>query len=91
MNGPLIEKALETSAGSFLGEVVRQKGTEVEKIRLLCLATLSRSPSPAEITSMKKLLRPAVLSSRHGKDLLVESYQDLFWALLNSNEFASIH
>jgi len=91
MNGPLIEKALETSAGSFLGEVVRQKGTEVEKIRLLCLATLSRSPSPAEITSMKKLLRPAVLSSRQGKDLLVESYQDLFWALLNSNEFASIH
>ena len=91
MNGPLIEKALETSAGSFLGEVVRQKGTEVEKIRLLCLATLSRSPSPAEITSMKKLLRPALLSSRHGKDLPVESYQDLFWALLNSSEFASIH
>ena len=91
MNGPLMEKALETSAGSFLGEVVRQKGTEVEKIRLLCLATLSRSPSPAEMTSMKKLLRPALLSSRHGKDLPVESYQDLFWALLNSNEFASIH
>ena len=90
MNGPLIEKALETSAGSFLGEIVRQKSSETEKIRSLCLATLSRPPSAGELASMKKQLRQAA-TSRGGKEHPVEAYQDLFWALLNSNEFASNH
>ena len=90
MNGPLIERALDTSAGSFLGEVIRQKSTEAEKIRSLCLATLSRPPSPTEFSTMKKLVRDGS-SNRGSKGQPVEAYQDLFWALLNSNEFASIH
>jgi len=48
MNGPLIEKALETSTGTLLGEVVRRRGTEREKIREICLAVLSRPPSASE-------------------------------------------
>ncbi len=90
MNGPLIDKALDTSAGSFLGEIVRQMSSEAEKIRSLCLATLSRPPSPSEFSSMKKMLRDASVS-HDGKPHLNEAYQDLFWALLNSNEFASVH
>jgi Protein of unknown function (DUF1549)/Protein of unknown function (DUF1553) len=90
MNGPLISKALDTSAGSFLGEIVRQKSPDTEKIRLLCMATLSRAPSPSEFTSMKKMLRDALVP-RDGRLRVNEAYQDLFWALLNSNEFASIH
>jgi hypothetical protein len=90
MNGPLIDKALDISAGSFLGEVVRQKSSETDKIRQLCLATLSRQPTPGEFSSMKKLLRDAS-SSRGGKGPTTEACQDLFWALLNSNEFALIH
>ena len=90
MNGPLIEKALDTSSGSFLGEIVRQRSSETEKIRSLCLATLSRAPSATETASMKKLLRQAA-ASRHAHDHPDQPYQDLFWALLNSNEFASVH
>ena len=90
MNGPLISKALDTSAGSFLGEIVRQKSPDTEKIRLLCMATLSRSPSPNEFSSMKKMLREAQVP-RDGRLRVNEAYQDLFWALLNSNEFASVH
>ncbi len=90
MNGPLISKALDTSAGSFLGEIVRQKSPDTEKIRLLCLATLSRTPSPSEFSSMKKMLREASVP-RDGRLRVNEAYQDLFWALLNSNEFASVH
>jgi hypothetical protein len=90
MNGPLIDKALDTSPGSFLGEIVRQKSSEADKIRSLCLATLSRPPSPGEFSSMRKMLRDASVS-QDGKSRSTEAYQDLFWALLNSNEFASVH
>ena len=90
MNGPLIDKALDTSAGSFLGEIVRQKSSESEKIRSLCLATLSRTPSPSEFSSLKKMLRDGSVS-HDGRSRSTEAYQDLFWALLNSNEFASVH
>jgi hypothetical protein len=86
MNGPLIEKALDLSAGSFLGEVVRKKATENEKIRLLCLATWSRYPSSNELASMRKLIREATNSRGH-REVPNEAFQDLFWALLNSNEF----
>ena len=93
MNGPLIEKALDLSAGSFLGEVVRQRSSETDKIRSLCLATLSRLPDPQELTSMKKMLRDAANRPElpGGMKNVAIAYQDLFWALLNSNEFASIH
>lgn len=90
MNGPLIDKALDTSSGSFLGEVVRQKSNDGDKIRLLCLATLSRVPSASELSTMKRLIRDAS-HSRGGQPHSPEAFQDLFWALLNSNEFVLIH
>ena len=90
MNGPLVDKALDTSVGSFLGEIVRQKSSESEKIRSLCLATLSRSPAPGELSAMRKLVREAS-RSHGGGPTASEAFQDLFWAVLNSNEFALIH
>jgi hypothetical protein len=80
MNGPLIEKALETSSGTYLGEVVRAPGGETEKIEQLCLAALSRKPSAKELAAMHRMLKKSSTG--------VEGYQDLFWALLNSNEFS---
>jgi len=80
MNGPLIDKALEPSAGTYLAEVLRKPGNDTEKIEQLCLAALSRKPSPRELTAMHKLVRKSPGN--------VEGYQDLFWALLNSNEFS---
>ena len=95
MNGSLVEKALEISPGTFLDEVVRKKTDEKEKIRQLCLAVLSRQPSPSELAAMRKLVRDDSASrgsknaSKHAAG--AEGYQDLFWALLNSNEFALVH
>ena len=47
---------------------------------------------------MKKMLRDAATSTGNNtnspggvKKNVAAAYQDLFWALLNSNEFASIH
>lgn len=95
MNGKLVEKALETSPGTYLGEVVRRRADDKEKIRELCLAVLSRPPTANELTNMRKLVRQdaAQIASRGTNRQTAEAdgYQDLFWALLNSNEFSVIH
>lgn len=83
MNGPMIAKALETKSGTYLSEVLRAPGGETDKIEQLCLAALSRKPSPRELAAMHKLVRKSASGS--------EGYQDLFWALLNSNEFAVVY
>jgi hypothetical protein len=49
----------------------------------LFLATLSRPPAAAE--------RDAVLQSLRKADNRDEFYRDLFWALLNTKEFAFNH
>ena len=78
-----------------LDEVVRRKSDEKEKIRQLCLAALSRLPSANELAAMRKLVRddsPGRGLKNIGRSVAsAEGYQDLFWALLNSNEFALVH
>lgn len=95
MNSGLVDKALETKPGTYLGEVIRRRTEDKEKIRELCLAVLSRTPTSTELTNMRKLVRQdtAQLSARGLSRQAAESegYQDLLWALLNSNEFTSIH
>jgi hypothetical protein len=87
MNGPLIEKALEPSAGTYLGQVLRAPGSETDKIERLCLAALSRKPTSRELAAMHKLVHGSARTA-NPPATGVEGYQDLFWALLNSNEFA---
>jgi len=96
MNGPLVEKALEISPGTLLDDVVRRKSEEKEKIQQLCLATLSRLPNPSEFAAMRKLVRSDVTGGRASRSsnrpvASAEGYQDLLWALLNSNEFSVVH
>jgi hypothetical protein len=93
MNGDLMERALDLSPGTFLGELVRDKRSETEKIRRLCVAALSRPPTAKELAAMQKVVREAGLSkSRPGVPRNpAAGYQDLFWALLNANEFALVH
>lgn len=83
MNGPLIAKALEPTAGTYLGQIIRQPATDTQKIEQLCLAALSRKPNSRELAAMHKLVRKSPTES--------EGYQDLFWALLNSNEFSATY
>lgn len=95
MNGKLVEKALETTAGTYLGEIVRRRADDKEKIRELCLAALSRYPTATELANMRKLVRQdAAQQSARGTNRQTadaDGYQDLFWALLNSNEFTAVH
>lgn len=75
------ERALEGSR--TVERIAGMRGGAGEKVEALYLAALSRPPSGAEIARGKKALaaekRPA------------QGLEDLFWALLNSSEFAFNH
>jgi hypothetical protein len=92
MNGPVMEAALAVSPGSFLGDLLREKLSDSDRIRRLCQAALSREPTTKELPAMQRVVRDPLLS-RPGTAPRspVAGYQDLFWALLNSNEFAIVH
>ncbi|HRA87246.1 MAG TPA: DUF1553 domain-containing protein [Planctomycetaceae bacterium] len=86
MNSELIEKACSVERGSFLFEEFSKPGSEPQKIQELYMAALSRHPTKFELNKVMKMLNGN--SYRTNK---LNGYQDLFWALLNSNEFVFIH
>jgi hypothetical protein len=83
MNGRLVTEATSLDRGSFLTETVASSGSDVDKVKNIYLATLSRYPNGRELSSIAKLFR-----SSPNKAL---AYQDVLWALLNSNEFIVNH
>ena len=83
MNGDLVKNAVSAEKGSSLREALENSDPDASKIRQLYLATLSRYPSSREATMAMRLVRGS-------RDKLA-AYQDLFWALLNSNEFIFVH
>jgi hypothetical protein len=84
MNSELMEKACSVDRGSFLFETMSSPGADAQKIQDLYLAALTRKPTKAEIGKVQKML------SLYGAQKPT-GYQDLFWALLNSNEFVFVH
>jgi hypothetical protein len=88
MNSDLMEKAVSVERGSFLHETLSQKGSDTQKIETLYQAALSRSPSRSEIQKIQKLIAGSGSGSAAAK---ASAFQDLFWALLNSNEFVFVH
>jgi hypothetical protein len=88
MNGALTRKAIRGERSTLLADVFAAQGGETDKIRQLCLATLSRYPSSEEVAAIRKLLK------QYGggrKSDMREGLQDYYWALLNSNEFVHVH
>ncbi|WP_373649391.1 DUF1549 and DUF1553 domain-containing protein [Schlesneria sp. DSM 10557] len=83
MNGPLVQDAVSVKPGSYLHQLLTGKGTDNHKIQRLYLSALSRMPNKAEIAAAQRFLNS-------NQDPLTV-YQDLFWALLNSNEFIINH
>lgn len=83
MNGELTRQATSVESDSFLGRVARQ-GAKSNPIHQLYLAALGRRPSRAELQ-----LANGLLASRGGNAATV--LEDVWWALLNSNEFILNH
>jgi len=85
MNGELIRRACSTGSGSFLDRVATDPQlSNREKIDYLYRAALSRRPTKEETSACNQLL-----DSRGGN--VVNTLQDVWWAVLNSNEFILIH
>lgn len=83
MNGELVQQAISGKPGTFLASVAATSGraNDVAIINRLYNATLGRSATSGEIAKLKKYMGPNRSAF----------YQDLYWALLNSNEFIVNH
>ncbi len=85
MNGELMEKAVGGKAGSFLADLLEHaqlqaRGSlESYVVNHIYLAALSRHPTSQEMTIARGFLM-------NNPDT-INVMEDMFWALLNSNEF----
>ncbi len=85
MNGELVRRATGNQPGSMLAKVAMDtKRDNAEKIRYLYMAGLSRMPTKQELNISNELL-----VSRSGN--VGTALQDIWWAVLNTNEFILIH
>ena len=83
-NGDLTKNAISTEAGGFLDRVSKMGRSPRERVTKLFMAGLARRPTKSEVTIASKLL-----VARKGKE--IEMLQDMWWAILNSNEFIMQH
>jgi hypothetical protein len=87
MNGELMANATGGKSGSFLGNLLqsaqRTRDPYSYAINRIYLAALSRLPSKTELAHC----RDAMSSSPD----TIQIMEDIFWALLNSNEFVLSH
>jgi len=85
MNGELVRRACSADSGGFLDQVANDAElSDREKINYLYRAALGRLPGKDETKICNELL-----AARYGN--VVETLQDVWWAVLNSNEFILIH
>lgn len=83
-NGDLVKKAISAEKGSFLYQVATSNLKSADKIEYLFEAALARRPTNEEINIANQLLY-----ARKGDT--AAALQDIFWAVLNSNEFILQH
>lgn len=83
MNSELVKNAISTDKGTYLANVLASKGNDMAKINQLYESVLGRKPSRNELNKFNEIVR------RYPNKLW--AYQDMFWALLNSNEFIFNH
>ena len=85
MNGELMAKAVGGKNGSFLRDLLDRAQLQARGsaegfvVNQLYLAALSRSPTPRELAAARGYLA--------NNDDTIGVMEDMFWALLNSNEF----
>ena len=83
-NGDLIKDAISIEPGSWLQQLSQYKSSPQEKVHFLFIAGLGRKAKPEELTIATQLMEAR---KREVGGML----QDLWWAILNSNEFIFIH
>lgn len=83
-NGELIRKATSSEPGSLIARIAGSNLSNGEKVEYLYMAALGRAPTSAEMKIAQTAWR-----ARGGNT--VAALQDIFWVVLNSNEFILQH
>lgn len=83
-NGDLVKQATSTGKGGFLDQVATSGMSPAQKIDVLYKAALCRVPSAKE-----RQVATALLGARKGD--VAAALQDVWWSVLNSNEFIINH
>ncbi len=83
-NGELIREAISLDAGSWLKRIVNDSSTVEGKVQYLFVAGLARKAKADELAAAKTLMQ-----ARKGDAGAM--LQDMWWAILNSNEFIINH
>lgn len=93
MNSEMMTKALSYDRGTYLSELLKQRMTDQERLRMLCVAALSREPTEDEMNFWRKVIFDRVTDPSIAEErqvALAQGLQDVFWAYLNSNEFVIV-
>jgi hypothetical protein len=95
MNGKEINDAITRKDKGTVDLAIKSSRTQEEAITKLYLATLNRKPTKHEVTTIVQEMFPLVDPKVRLKDNEKANYNnrfyDLFWALLNCNEFLLNH
>jgi hypothetical protein len=83
-NGEFMQRAIALEPGNLLHDLANNDWKSADKIHYLFEAGLARKASRDELTMADQLF-----VARQGK--LAETLQDVWWAILNSNEFIMNH
>ena len=92
-NGTTVNEKLR-SENSAAARAINSKLKDDEIVDLLFRAALSRNPSPNERKRMVDALAVSMSSSKDPKALATarrQAVEDLYWAVLTSNEFLFNH
>ncbi len=84
MNGDLMRRAASSQHAGLLKTVAQSKLKFDEKVSHLFLSALSREPTRRELESSR-----TILANSGGNEAV--ALEDIWWALLNSNEFILDH
>jgi Protein of unknown function (DUF1549)/Protein of unknown function (DUF1553) len=84
MNGDLMRRAVSSQQDGILKTVAASKLNFSQKIEHLFLSALSRQPTPGESQVASR-----ILANSKGNETI--ALEDVWWAILNSNEFILDH
>ena len=98
-NGPLVDRALRTEEGSLLGDLLRDNTlSDRQRVQYLYWTAFGRAATKRELRVAEQLFAQSAAtvgsSSREWQDKKppqAYALQDIYWALLNSNEYILNH
>ena len=83
-NGDMIKSATSTAEGGLIDTIVQSPMSSTQKVETLFWKGLGRKPKSAELSLARTLVK-----SNGGN--FAEGLRDMWWVILNTNEFIFIH